>query len=350
MEELARLNAMVFDKTGTLTKGSPEVSAVKSFGIAREELMSLAAEVEATSEHHLGKAIINKAEEMGLVASNKPSDVNIMKGHGLQAILQNKSIYIGNKSGAQKLGIQIEPEINEYMIQQEEKGNTAVLVSINNQAKGVISIADQIRAEAPEAIYALKESGINHTVMLTGDNNAVAQKVAASLGIDVVAAELLPEDKVTKVNECKKSGIKLGMVGDGINDAPAIATADVGIAMGGTATDVTMQTADVILMSGNLNRLPYAVDLAKATVRNMKQNTYFALITVALLLVGVLMDSIHLASGMLIHEISVILVILNAVRLVRYPKFQLKFKMPTFKFQFKPLKLKRKENLPACAV
>lgn len=348
IEELARLNAMVFDKTGTLTKGSPNVTDIKAFDIDKRDLLSIAAEVETTSEHHLGKAIINKAEELGLDFSSNPSDVNIMKGHGLQAVSQNKSVYVGNKSGADKLGIQIKVEIKDYIAQQEEKGNTAVLVSIDNEVKGVISIADQIRTEAPEAINALKKSGINHTVMLTGDNNAVAQKVAATLGIDTVAAELLPEDKVTKVNECKKSGIKLGMVGDGINDAPAIATADVGIAVGGTATDVTMQTADVILMSGNLNRLSYALDLAKATVRNMKQNTYFALITVALLLIGVLMDSIHLASGMLIHEISVIMVILNAVRLVRYPKFQFKFKMPNFKINQNPVRLKKKDNKPVC--
>src|SRR5690606_30628918 len=174
----------------------------------------------------------------------------------------------------------------------------------------------------------------NHTVMLTGDNKSVAEKVAKQLGIDRVFAELLPQDKVDKVNACKSSGVKLAMVGDGINDAPAIATADVGIAMGGTATDVTMQTADIILMSDKLDKLPYAIQLAKATIRNMKRNTYFSLITVAFLLLGVLTDNIHLASGMLIHELSVLLVILNAVRLVRFPNYQFRLKpSPTKKNQ-----------------
>lgn len=326
MENLARVNAVVFDKTGTLTKGKPEVTSIKTFGISEDELLQLAAEVEVTSEHHLGKTIVKKAKERGLELETKPSEVEIMKGHGMQAMLDTKQIYIGNKSGAEKLGIAINPTTDDYMVQQQEKGNTAVIVSMDKKIMGIISIADQIREEAAEALQTLRSNGIRHMVMLTGDNKSVAEKVANQLGIDHVYAELLPEDKVEKVRACKKSGGRLAMVGDGINDAPAIAAADVGIAMGGTATDVTMQTADVILMSDKLDKLPYAIRLAKATIRNMKQNTYFALITVAMLLVGVLTDNIHLASGMLIHEASVILVILNAVRLVRFPHYQLSFK------------------------
>lgn len=350
MENLAKVNGIVFDKTGTLTKGRPEVADIKAFGISEEELLTLAAEVELTSEHHLGKAIIKKAEDNGLDISNKPSEVEIMKGHGLRAVLASKSIYIGNKSGAEKLGLSIDPSIENFLLQQQEKGNTAVLVTRDDKVVGVISIADQIREEAPATLTALRETGITHTVMLTGDNKNVAEKVAAQLGIDRVFAELLPEDKVEKVNACKQSGVKLAMVGDGINDAPAIATADVGIAMGGTATDVTMQTADVILMSDKLDKLPYAIQLAKATVRNMKQNTYFALITVAFLLVGVLTDNIHLASGMLIHELSVILVILNAVRLVRFPKYNFPFKRFKFGLKKEEKTLQAKLAYSSCAV
>ncbi len=339
MESLAKVNAVVFDKTGTLTKGKPSVTDIQAFGISKDELLRLAAEVEVASEHHLGKTIVKKAEEGGLDLLNKPTAVEIMKGHGLQAVLASENIYIGNKSGAEKLGIALAPEMDDYLLQQQGKGYTAVLVTRNKKVIGIISIADRIREEASSAIQALREQGIKHTVMLTGDNQTVAEKVAKQLGIDRVFAELLPEDKVDKVRACKDSGIKLAMVGDGINDAPAIATADVGIAMGGTATDVTMQTADVILMSDKLDKLPYAIQLAKATIRNMKQNTYFALITVGLLLAGVLTGNIYLASGMLIHEISVILVILNAVRLVRFPKSQ---------FRFRPIIAwtKRKEAAP----
>ncbi len=335
MENLARVNAIVFDKTGTLTEGKPTVTGIKAFGIPEEELLRVAAEVEVTSEHHLGKTIVKEAEENELDLKNRPTAVEIMKGHGLQAKLASHMIYIGNRSGADKLGVAVDAAMDNYLLEQQEKGYTAVLVAQNKQVIGIISIADQIRKEAPAAIQALQEQGINRTVMLTGDNRSVAEQVANQLGINRVFAELLPENKVEKVAACKESGIKLAMVGDGINDAPAIATADVGIAMGGTATDVTMQTADVILMSDKLDKLPYALQLAKATIRNMKQNTYFALITVALLLVGVLTGNIHLASGMLVHEISVILVILNAVRLVRFPKYQL---------TLKPLKIWTKEK------
>jgi len=324
MENLAKVNALVFDKTGTLTEGKPSVTGIKTFGVAEDELLRLAAEVEIASEHHLGKTIVKTAEEKGLVLRDKPSAVKIMKGHGLQATLDSETVYIGNKSGADKLGLAIDPAIDNHLAKQQEKGNTAVLVVRNKTVIGIISIADRIRKEAATAIQELRRQGIKKTVMLTGDNQNVAQQVAHQLGIDRVFAELLPADKAAKVRACKNSGINLAMVGDGINDAPAIATADVGIAMGGTATDVTMQTADVILMSDSLDKLPYALQLAKATIRNMKQNTYFALITVALLLAGVLTGNIHLASGMLIHEISVILVILNAVRLVRFPNYQLK--------------------------
>ncbi|MDQ7918014.1 cation-translocating P-type ATPase [Mesonia sp. MT50] len=331
MENLAKVNTLVFDKTGTLTKGKPEVTDIKAYGISADELLQLTAEVEVTSEHHLGKTIVKKAEEKELKLVHNPSDVEIMKGHGLRAMLNGQQIYVGNKSGAEKLGIAIDIEANEYMLQQQKNGNTSVFITRDKEVIGIISIADQVREEAPATMDQLRKTGINDLMMLTGDNELVAQKVAHQLGIDKVYAELLPEDKVSKVTELKTSGRNVAMIGDGINDAPAIATADVGIAMGGTGTDVTMETADIILMSDKLDKLPYAIKLAKATIRNMKQNTYFSLITVALLLVGVLTDKIHLASGMLIHEISVILVIVNAVRLVRFPKYQLRFKLLDFK-------------------
>lgn len=324
MENLARVNALVFDKTGTLTIGRPEITDIKAFGMTENELLRLTAEVEVTSEHHLGKTIVKKAEALGLELTRQPGDVEIMKGHGLRAVLASKQVYVGNRSGAEKLAVSVEPMVEEYWQQQQERGNTAVMVAIDDRAVGIISIADQVREEASASMRALRDSGIEHITMLTGDNQSVADTVASELGIHRVFAELLPEDKVEKIKSLKESGIKLAMVGDGINDAPAIATADVGIAMGGTATDVTIQAADIILMSDKLDKLPYAIQLAKATIRNMKQNTYFALITVALLLVGVLLDTVHLASGMLIHEISVILVIVNAVRLVHYPKYQMR--------------------------
>src|SRR5699024_7663132 len=205
-----------------------------------------------------------------------------------------------------------------YAIQEEKAGNTAIFVGVNNKVAGIVSIADQIRPEASGTIRKLKAAGGKETIMLTGDNKHTAEKVAAQLGIDAVFAEMLPEDKVNQVKLLKEQGRRVVMVGDGINDAPAIALADVGLAMGAAGTEAAMETADVVLMGDKLNRIPYAYDLAKTTVRNMKQNMFFAVGTVALLLAGVLLGKVFLASGMLIHELSVLLVIVNALRLVRY--------------------------------
>src|SRR5699024_2004530 len=180
------------------------------------------------------------------------------------------------------------------------------------------SIADQIRDDAARALAEMRENGVKRIVMLTGDNRHTAELVAEQLGIDEVHAELLPEEKVTHVKRLKVSGHVVAMAGDGINDAPAIATADIGLAMGEGGTDISMETADVVLMADKLSQFSHAYSLSKATTRNMKQNTFLAVGIVFALLAGVLAGTIHLASGMFIHEASVLLVILNAMRLIRF--------------------------------
>ena len=318
MENLSKLNAFVFDKTGTLTRGKPEVTAIKSFGISENKLLTMAAEAELISEHHLGKAIVKEAERSGLELVNTPTEVNILKGRGIKVSLNGDSLFIGNRKGLSENKIYIDAMVNSYATEQEESGNTAVFVANKDDVLGVISIADKVRDKAANAIHQLKSAGIKHTVMLTGDNEHTANIVSKKIGIQKVFANLLPEDKVNKVKSCMGKGKKLAMVGDGVNDAPAIATADVGIAMGVAGTDVAMETADVVLMADNLDKLVYMLKLSKATVRNMKQNMFLAVGTVVLLLAGVLTKNVNLASGMLIHELSVLLVILNAIRLVRY--------------------------------
>ncbi|RXJ44295.1 heavy metal translocating P-type ATPase [Gelidibacter gilvus] len=318
MENLAKLNAFVFDKTGTLTKGKPEVTAIKGFGIPEEDLLLMAAEAEVISEHHLGRAIVKEAERNGLKLLNKPTEVNVLKGRGIEVNLNGKALYIGNRKGLSGNGIHIETEVESYALQQEKAGNTAVFIADDQKVLGIISIADAIREKAKETIDNLRASGIKHLVMLTGDNKHTASIVGEQLGLDRIYAELLPEDKALKVKSCMGKGIKLAMLGDGVNDAPAIASADVGIAMGVAGTDIAMETADVVLMADNLDKLTHALKLSKATVRNMKQNMFIAVGTVALLLAGVLTKNVNLASGMLIHELSVLLVILNAIRLVRF--------------------------------
>ena len=318
MENLSKLNAFVFDKTGTLTRGRPEVTAIKSFGVSENKLLTMAAEAELISEHHLGKAIVKEAERNGLELVNTPTDVNVLKGRGIKVNLNGDSLYIGNRKGLSENEILIDDNVESYATEQEESGNTAVFVANKNNVLGVISIADKVRDKAANTIQELKSAGIKQTVMLTGDNEHTANIVGKKVGIQKVFANLLPEDKVEKVKACMGKGKRIAMVGDGVNDAPAIATADVGIAMGVAGTDVAMETADVVLMADNLDKLVYMVKLSKATIRNMKQNMFLAVGTVALLLAGVLTKNVNLASGMLIHELSVLLVILNAIRLVRY--------------------------------
>ena len=318
MENLSKLNAVVFDKTGTLTQGRPAVTTIKSFGISENKLLTMAAEAELISEHHLGKAIVKEAERNGLELVNRPTEVNVLKGRGIKVNLNGDSLYLGNRKGLFENNIDIDVKVNSYAIKQEESGNTAVFVANRNSVLGIISIADKVRSKAANTIHELKSAGIKHTVMLTGDNEHTANIVGKKIGIQKVFANLLPEDKVNKVKACMGKGIKLAMVGDGVNDAPAIATADVGIAMGVAGTDVAMETADVVLMADNLDKLVYMLKLSKATVRNMKQNMFLAIGTVALLLTGVLTKNVNLASGMLIHELSVLAVILNAIRLVQY--------------------------------
>ena len=325
MEKMAKINGIIFDKTGTLTQGKPSVTAIQSYGVKEDELLLMAAGAELVSEHHLGRTIVKEAESRGLQLSHKPMNSQIIKGQGIKATVNGKELLIGNKKMLVSNQITFTEAIEIYALEQEIKGNTAVYVSDNNRILGIISIADKIREDASDAINQLKQSGIKHLVMLTGDNEHTANKVAKQLGIEKVFANLLPEDKVSKIKTCKQKGKILAMVGDGINDAPAIATADVGIAMGGAGTDIAMETADIVLLSDKLDKLAYAYKLSKATVRNMKQNMFFAVGVVFLLLAGVLTGKVFLASGMLIHELSVLIVILNAIRLVRFPKYQFWF-------------------------
>ncbi len=318
MEKLSKIDLVIFDKTGTLTKGKPEVTEVKSWGMEENTLLRLVAEAERLSEHHLGQTIVAEARKRELALSEEPQDVAIIKGGGMVATVAGQHLAIGNRKLMADHGVSIVESVDAYATEREKAGNTAVLIAIDKQLAGVISIADQIKPEAKCAIQQLRRAGVKQAIMLTGDNRHTAQLVGDELGLDAVHAELLPQDKVKWVNELKNQGYRVAMVGDGINDAPALATADVGLAMGVGGTDISMEAADIVLMSDRLDQFAHAYSLAKATVRNMQQNTIMAVGTVVLLLAGVLLGKIFLASGMLVHELSVLLVTLNAVRLIRY--------------------------------
>mgnify|MGYP001302750024 FL=1 len=324
MDVMSKVDTIVFDKTGTLTKGKPEVTDVKTFVDEEEnELLRLIAQAELISEHHLGKTIVKEAEQRGLTFGKAPEG-EVIKGNGLRATVEGREFFIGNRKLMANANVEISEDVEAYAVDREKKGNTAIFASVDGKIAAIISIADEIREDAHRALAELRKNGIKKMNMLTGDNEHTARLVATQLGLDEYHAELLPEDKVNYVKKLKEEGHIVAMAGDGINDAPAIATADIGLAMGEGGTDISMETADVVLMADKLMQFAHAYSLSKATIRNMKQNTFFAVGTVFLLLIGVLNGSVHLASGMFIHEASVLLVILNGMRLITFNRKKVK--------------------------
>src|SRR5699024_7501198 len=303
MDNFSKVDTLVFDKTGTLTKGKPEVTDIKTYdGEAPDVLLRLVAQAETISEHHLGQTIVKEAKERKITLEGEPKDANVIKGNGIRATVDGHVLAIGNRKLMGSENIEIPADVGNYAIEREKAGNTAIFAAVDGHIAGIFSIADQIREDAPRALAEMRKNGITKIIMLTGDNKHTAELVASRLGLDEVHAELLPEDKVEIVKQLKEDGHVVAMAGDGINDAPSIATADIGIAMGEGGTDVSMETADVVLMADRLMQFSHAFSLSKATIRNMKQNTFFAIGIASVLLAGVLAGEVHLASGMFIHE------------------------------------------------
>lgn len=317
MESLGKIRVLAFDKTGTLTVGKPMVNHIKAYGIEEDELLRIAAVGEAYSEHPLAKAIVGKADEQLGPISQIPEESKIIPGQGLKVVIDGRTILVGNRKLLLENNVDITDK-QEYIESEEEKGQTVVIVGDHEEVLGIISIADTVREDAKGLITTLRKQGLERIVMLTGDNKRAARTIAEQLGIDEYYAELLPEEKVRILKELQSKYGLAAMVGDGVNDAPALASADLGIAIGGAGTDVAMETADVVLMSDEIKKLSHAIGLSRATVRNMKQNIYFALLVAGALLAGVLIKTVNLSFGMLIHELSVLIVVINAVRLLGY--------------------------------
>lgn len=320
MEKFAKVDTLVFDKTGTLTKGKPTVTDFHNLtSMPTRKLLALIAKAETISEHHLGQTIVKEAEKNGIDLSRfHITESEAIKGNGITATVDGYSIVAGNRKLMNGKGIKINSEASLYAIEREKAGNTAIFIGINGELAAIISIADQIRDDAKAALADMRANGVKRIIMLTGDNRHTAEAVANELGMDEFHAELLPNEKVEYVKKLKDQGAIVAMAGDGINDAPAIATADIGLAMGEGGTDVSMETADVVLMADKLSQYAHAFALSKATIRNMRQNIFIALAVVVILLLGVLADQVHLAGGMFIHEGSVLVVILNAMRLIGF--------------------------------
>lgn len=306
LENARRLTTVILDKTGTITKGEPEVTDIVSFGqLSEEELLQLAATAERGSEHPLGEAIVNSAQEKELQLQNAVN-FNAIPGHGIQVEIDNQLVLIGNKKLMHKNKIEIDQAINR-MEKLEGQGKTAMLMAVDGALTGMIAVADTVKETSAEAIKLLKQMGLE-VIMITGDNRRTAEAIASQVGIDRVLAEVLPEDKSAEVEKLKQEGKNVGMVGDGINDAPALAAANVGIAIG-TGTDVAMEAADITLMRGDLIGIVDTIRLSKSTMRKIRQNLFWAFIyNVVLIPVAAigLLNPILAGAAMAFSSVSVV--------------------------------------------
>lgn len=315
LENTHRLTAIVLDKTGTITKGKPEVTDILSLGqYTNDKLLFYAASIEQASEHPLGQAVVSNAKEQNISLS-QVDNFKALIGFGVEGYVAGKKIIIGTRSLFKLHNVNIE-QYTCKMEQLEEQGKTAMLIAIDGEVAGIIAVADTVRPEASQAIEALKAMNIT-LWMITGDNKRTAWAIARQVGIEHVIAEVLPEKKAEEVKKIKKQGHVIGMVGDGINDAPALAAADVGIAIG-TGTDVAMEVASVTLMSGNLKSIAAAIRLSKVTMKNIKQNLFWALfyniIGIPIAAAGFL-SPIIAGAAMAFSSVSVVT---NALRLKRF--------------------------------
>ncbi|AYE39314.1 heavy metal translocating P-type ATPase [Companilactobacillus zhachilii] len=315
VNSFSHVDTLVLDKTGTLTTGKMSVTDVDNFG-DKEKNLALLAAVEKTSDHPLGQAIVKYATDQNVTATPTLPELDTVKGQGLVGQNDNFKILVGNERLMKANDVQISAEQKQAITKRMNDGDSVVLMAIDQELQLVVGVNDQLRPDAREGLQALKDAGLKRIVMLTGDNKVAAQRVADRLPIDEVHAELLPEDKVTFVKKFQEQGSTVAFVGDGINDSPSLATADIGIGMG-TGTDVAIETADIILVKSSFDALAHAYVLAKKTVANTKENIFIAVGTVALLLLGLIVGVIHMGSGMFVHEISILVVIFNAMRLIK---------------------------------
>lgn len=315
LDSFSKVDTFVFDKTGTLTDGKPTVAKVTSYGkISPAEAVVLAAAVERESDHPLGQAILDYAavKEYPVV-----SQTQVIKGQGIAANVANHQVLVGNGKLLASHKIQLTAALQQDLTALEASGHSTVFVAIDEAPALLIGIKDQIRPEAAKTLQQLRQMGAKQLVMLTGDNQATADLVGKTLGLDVVQGGLLPEDKSAYVRQLQAQGHKVAFVGDGVNDSPSIALADIGIAMG-NGTDVAVETSDVVLMQSSFANLVQAYGLTKKTVLNMKENILIAVGVVLFLLVGLIVGYIYMASGMLVHELSILVVVVNGMRLLGY--------------------------------
>ncbi|MFD2330109.1 heavy metal translocating P-type ATPase [Cohnella sp. GCM10020058] len=315
LEVAGKITAIAFDKTGTLTEGRPNVTQVRISRGTEEELLAIASALEAYSTHPIAKTIVAFVQARGIPAKKGSSFRNIV-GKGVAAVINNVEYFAGNDRLFTELQTPLGNLAGEIEALQA-KGNTIVLIGTSEAILGIVAVADTVRPTSAAALTRLQQIGVRQVVMLTGDNEGTAKHIASATGVTRYFSELMPEDKVTAVQQLQSERYKVAMVGDGINDAPALATADLGIAMGGAGTDTAMETADIVLMADNLEKLPHLVKLSRSTLQIIKQNIWFSLIIKAAALILIFPDLLTLWIAVLSDTGAAILVILNSMRLLR---------------------------------
>ncbi len=320
IEVAGHIRAIAFDKTGSLTAGRPVVTDIVPFGDMKEEtILGIVSSIESRSEHILSDAILKKAKEEG-ISIQEVEDFEAIPGMGARARVAGSSYCIGSRALCERAGL-LNPWAEKRINRLEEEGKTLILLTLLNNgpegAIGVIAVRDEIRPEAKETVKRLKDLGITALSMLTGDNEKVARAMAEKAGISEYSALLLPQDKVKAIEDIKRRCGRVAMVGDGVNDAPAMVVSDLGIAMGAAGTDVAIETGDIVLMSDDLSKIPYVLKLSRRTVNNVKQNIAISLTIIAFLVPIALIGWIGLVPGLLINEVGGLMVIVNGLRLLR---------------------------------
>ena len=313
--EFSKVNSMVFDKTGTLTVGDPSVSETIYYTEDSAMVLSYLASIERESDHPLAKAILN---ELGEIELHNVENTEVVKGGGIVANINGQRIAVGNISLMEKEDVTLSDNVMADIDRLIKKGNSLVLTSVDGKLKLLIGIRDQIRSGVKKELSRLKKMGVKNLIMLSGDNQGAVDVISRELGLSEAYGDILPEDKSAYINKLQSEGQIVAFIGDGVNDSPSLALANVGIAMG-SGTDVAIETSDLVLMNSDFSRLTHALGLTKATSRNMKQNIVIALGVVLVLFTGLLFSGwVSMSVGMLVHELSILVVILNGMRLLGY--------------------------------
>jgi Zn2+/Cd2+-exporting ATPase len=315
IEAMAKVTAVAFDKTGTLTFGQPKLTTIQPLGeITENDLLRLAAIAEKLSEHPLGRAVVQAAIARELTVPD-PEEFTVLPGLGVQARIDDEDVVIGRPRLLSEQGIAVDPQVQARATNLVAVGRTVILVARRGQVEGLLVLEDTLRPQASSVVTRLKKLGIR-TVLVTGDNTVTAERIAGELGISEIHAEVLPAQKVEIVKQLQAQGFNVAFVGDGVNDGPALATANVGVAMGLGGTDVAIETAEIALLSDDLTKLPHLLSLSRQAMRAIKQNLIFSLsvlaIAVGLAIPGILAP----VTGALLHELSSIPVIANSARLI----------------------------------